>query len=100
MAKLPKTEVEHIARLARIELSETEKQRYADQLSAILDYVEELKQLDIKDVPDVGQITGLTNQLAADEIRGCELSRDELLKNAPATEKGYIKVKSVLGRET
>ena len=96
--KLPKAEVEHIARLARIELAEPEKQRYADQLSAILDYVEELKQLDVKGVPDVGQITGLTNQLAADEVKGCKLSRDELLKNAPAAEKGYIKVKSVFKR--
>ena len=97
---LPKTEVEHIARLARIELSEPEKDKYAEQLSAILGYVDELKKLDIKDVPDVGQITGLTNQLAEDEIKGCELSREELLKNAPMTENGYIKVKSVLGRET
>lgn len=96
--KLPKTEVEHIARLARVELLESEKQKYADQLSAILDYVEELKKLDIKDVPDVGQITGLTNRLARDEIKGCELSRDELLKNAPLTERGYIKVKSVFKR--
>ncbi|OGB75288.1 hypothetical protein A2810_00355 [candidate division Kazan bacterium RIFCSPHIGHO2_01_FULL_49_10] len=98
--KLPKSEVEHIALLARIELTEAEKQHYADQLSAILGYVDELKKLNIKDVADVGQITGLTNQLAKDEIKGCELSRDELLKNAPMTERGYIKVKSVLGRET
>ena len=98
--KLPKSEVEHIALLARIELTEAEKQHYADQLSAILGYVDELKKLDIKNVADVGQITGLTNQLAEDEIKDCSLSRDELLKNAPMTEKGYIKVKSVLGRET
>jgi len=98
--KLPKAEVEHIALLARIELTEAEKQHYGDQLSAILGYVDELKKLDIKNVPDVGQITGLTNQLAKDEIKGCELSREELFKNAPMTEKGYIKVKSVLGRET
>lgn len=98
--KLPKAEVEHIALLARIELSEPEKDRYADQLSAILGYVDELKKLDIKDAPDVGQITGLENQLAQDEIKSCELSRTELLKNAPMVEKGYIQVKSVLGRET
>ena len=48
----------------------------------------------------MGQVTGLTNQLAEDEIKDCSLSRDELLKNAPMTERGYIKVKSVLGRET
>jgi len=98
--KIPGSEVEHIALLARIELTEAEKQHYADQISAILGYVDELKKLDIENVPDVGQITGLTNQLAADEIKGCELSRDELFKNAPMIDRGYIKVKSVLGRET
>lgn len=98
MTKLPQSEVERIALLARIELSEPEKQKYAEQLSTILDYVEELRQLEIKDVPDVGQITGLTNQLAEDEIKGCELSRDELLKNVPMTERRYIKVKSVFKR--
>ncbi|OGB74570.1 hypothetical protein A2V68_03155 [candidate division Kazan bacterium RBG_13_50_9] len=97
---LPQSEVEHMAKLARIELTGTEKSKYAEQLSAILDYVEELKKLDITNVPDVGQITGLTDQLAKDEIAGCEILRDELLRNAPTTEKGYIKVKSVLGRET
>lgn len=97
---LPQSEVEHIARLARIELTNAEKSKYAEQLSAILDYVGELKKLDITDVADVGQITGLVNQLAKDKIAACGISRDELLKNAPATEKGYVKVKSVLGRET
>ncbi|MBN2585463.1 Asp-tRNA(Asn)/Glu-tRNA(Gln) amidotransferase subunit GatC [Patescibacteria group bacterium] len=98
--KLPKAEVEHIAMLARIGLTEAEKQHYSDQLSAILEYVDELKKVDIKDVPDVGQITGLENQSAKDTVKGCELSREELFKNAPMTERGYIKVKSVLGRET
>lgn len=98
--KLPKKEVEHIANLARIRLTEDEKKRYAEQLSAVLDYVGELKKLNITDVPDVGQITGLTNQMAKDEIKASGITRDELFKNAPATQDNYIKVKSVLGRET
>ncbi len=98
MDRLPKAEVEHIALLARIELTEAEKQKYAERLSAILGYVDELKKLNIKDVADVGQITGLTNQLAKDEIKNCELSREELLKNAPETFQGYIKVKRVFKR--
>ena len=97
---LQKKEVEHIAKLARIRLTEDEKKRYAEQLSAVLDYVGELKKLDITDVSDVGQITGLTNQMAKDEIKDSKITRDKLLKNVPATQDNYIKVKSVLGRET
>ena len=63
-------------------------------------YVGELKKLDITGVPDVGQITGLTNQMAKDKIKASGITRNELFKNAPDTQDDYIKVKSVLGRET
>ena len=98
--ELSKKEVEHISKLARIELTETEIAKYASEFSEILDYINELRKLDISNVKEIGQITGLTNRLAKDEIGGCEISRDELLANAPAVENGQIKVKSVLGRET
>jgi len=97
---LKNEEVRWVAKLARLSLTTDEEKLYADQLSAVLDYVSELKKLDITDVADVGQITGLTNRAAPDEVKNCGLSRDELLKNAPLSENGYVKVKSVLGRET
>jgi len=98
--KISKTEVKHIANLAKIELTEAEIAKYGAELSAILDYIDELKKLDIAGVEEIGQITGLTNQLAEDKIEGCAISQKELLANAPAIENGQIKVKSVLGRET
>jgi len=98
--ELSKKEVEHIANLARIELTEAEIAKYGSELSAILDYIDELKKLDITGIEEIGQITGLTNQLAEDKIENCAISQKELLANAPVVENGQIKVKSVLGRET
>lgn len=97
---LEKEQIKWVAGLAKLGLSPTEESNYADQLSVILGYVAELQQIDITSVKDVGQITGLTNQLVRDEIKNCEISRDQLLVNAPATDKGYIKVKSIFGRAT
>lgn len=102
MAKLLKEEVEHIAKLARIELTEAEKQKYAEELSAVLGYVSELQKVDTNkidgDAAIGGQITGLGNVMDGDYIRKSEISREEFLKQAPASEKGYIKVKSVFQR--
>ena len=98
--KISKTDVEHVASLARIELTEAEIAKYGEELSAVLDYVDDLNKLDITNVEEIGQITELTNQLAEDKIGGCEISQKKLLANAPAIQNGQIKVKSVLGRET
>jgi len=95
-----KKELQWVADLAKLELDPKEVKEYADQLSAILGYVAELQQVDISQVEPVGQITGLENQLALDEIKDCSIPRDRLLANAPATERGYIKVKSIFGRAT
>ncbi|MFA5967041.1 MAG: Asp-tRNA(Asn)/Glu-tRNA(Gln) amidotransferase subunit GatC [Patescibacteria group bacterium] len=97
---LDEKEVQWVANLAKLELTDAESVQYADQLSAILGYVAELQSVDISQVEAVGQITGLTNQLAQDEVREGSIPREKLLVNAPAQEKGYIKVKSIFGRAT
>lgn len=98
---LEKDNMQHIADLAKLELSPEEHKRLPKDLADILTYVETLQKLTIKDLPDTGQITGLTNQLADDTVTE-KYDRAELLQNLPANrqEKGFIKVKSVLGRET
>lgn len=98
--ELSPKEVEHVANLAKINLTDKEKEDHGKKLSKILAYFEELKKVDIKNVSDVGQITGLTNQLSEDRVSQCEISRENLLSNAPIIKDGYVKVKSVLGRET
>jgi aspartyl-tRNA(Asn)/glutamyl-tRNA(Gln) amidotransferase subunit C len=88
-------EVEHIANLARLELSDEEKRRYRQQLSAILDYFAQLRQLDTADIPPTSSVLPPRSALRADEPRP-GLSRDELLRNAPDAEAGQFRVPPVL----
>lgn len=91
---LSQKEVEHIAKLARLELSEQQKTLYREQLSAILDYIAKLRKLDTTDVPPTagGGLTQMT--LRADESRP-SLPTDELLKNAPEAEDDQFKIPPV-----
>ena len=96
MAKFTKSEVEQVANLARIGVSESEKSDLTQDLSSILEFVDALQAVDTKGVVPTSQVTGLEDVLREDEVVRCELSRDELLANTPATLEGYVKVKRVL----
>lgn len=98
MTKISKKEVEHIAKLARIDLSEKEKVKFEKELSSILEFVSELQKVDTKDVKPLSQVTALENVLREDEIKN-QPNRDELLKNVPSQQDGFIKVKKVFEEE-
>lgn len=87
-------EVEHIARLARLELTDEEKARYREQLSAILDHVAQLQRLDTASIPPTTSVFSGDSHLRADQPRP-GLPREELLKNAPEQEKGQFKIPPV-----
>lgn len=87
-------EVEHIAMLARLELSAEEKERYRVQLSAILEYIRKLQQLDTRGIPPTASGLISTSALRADEPRPA-LERERLLANAPEEEQGQFKVPPV-----
>ncbi len=89
-------DAEHIARLARMGLSESEKPKFEKDLSAILEFVEKLKEVNVRDVEPTAQATGLENVIRADEAakREPEL-KERLLANAPDRKDSYIKVKEV-----
>ena len=91
---LSEKEVEHIAKLARLELTAEQKSLYREQLSSILDYIAKLRELDTTDVlPTVGG--GLTQmRLRLDEPRP-SLATEALLKNAPDTEDDQFKIPPV-----
>ena len=91
---LSQKEVEHIAKLARLELTDDQKTHYRDQLSAILDYMAKLRELDTTDVPPTagGGKTQMT--LRADEVHH-SLSPEELLKNAPESDEDQFKIPPV-----
>ncbi len=81
--KLTKEQVQKIAQLARLKLTDEEMERYAGQLTNILDYVDILKELDTTGVSETSQVTGLTNVTRTDEARGPLATPDELLACSP-----------------
>lgn len=97
MAALTPQDVLKLARLARLQLSEEELQRYSKELSAILKYVEQLSDVDTKGLEPTSQVTGLTDVMREDEVIDYGINQEALLKNLPSHEKNYIKVKRVLG---
>jgi len=83
MAKLSKKDVEHIAKLSKLKLSEAEKEKYADQLSNIIEYVEQLNEVDTDGVEPTSQVTGLENIHREDEVKESTIKHREIAKNAP-----------------
>lgn len=87
-------EVEHIAELARLELTPAEKSRYREQLSAILDYAARLQELDTADIPPTASVLPSRSVLRQDEIEpGLDL--ETLMCNAPDSETGQFRVPPV-----
>ena len=95
--KLSKDQVEHVAKLARLGLTEKEKEKFRKELSAILGFVENLNELDTSGVEPTAHITGLENVMREDESRITNHeSREKIMKLAPQRKDGYVKVKAVL----
>ena len=95
--KLTKEQVEKIAQLARLQLTEEEMERYAGQLTDILNYVDMLKELDTTGVPETSQVTGLTNVTRTDEARGVLATADELLDCSPLEKTDHqIRIKRIM----
>lgn len=97
MSKLTRDDVLKLARLARLDLSDDEIERYRDELSDILQYVEQLQSVDYKGLKPTNQVTGLTNVMRDDEIRDYGYQASDLLRNVPAVKNNQIKVKRTLG---
>jgi aspartyl-tRNA(Asn)/glutamyl-tRNA(Gln) amidotransferase subunit C len=94
--KLSKDEVKHIALLARLGLSEEEIEKYSNQLSSILDYVEQLKEVDTQGVEPTAQVTGLENVMRQDVMAKCDNeTMEKLIEISPEHEDNLIKTRSV-----
>ena len=89
-------EVEHIASLARLRLTDEEKARYCEQLSAILDSMAKLSQLDTADIEPTATVLPLRTVLRPDAVRP-SLTPEALLANAPEAEAQMFRVPAVLG---
>jgi aspartyl-tRNA(Asn)/glutamyl-tRNA(Gln) amidotransferase subunit C len=88
-------EIEHIAALARLRLTDDEKERYRQQLSAVLDYVEKLKEVDTAHIAPTATVLPIRSVLRPDVARP-SLTPAELLANAPAAEGEMFRVPPVL----
>ena len=88
---IDKQQVEHVAKLARLALSEEELDRLGGQLAAILEAVSKVSELDLSDVPPTSHPLDLVNVLADDEPRP-SLDRELALRNAPQVEDGAFRV--------
>lgn len=93
---ITKQEVRHIAKLARIELSEDELEKFRTDLSKILGYIEVLKTVNTDGVEPLAQVTGLENVYRTDEVAPGAASADDILAIAAETSGRFIKVKKVL----
>lgn len=93
--KLSRDEVLHIARLARLGLTEAELDKFAEQLSGILEHFEVLQGVDTTDVPPTAQPIPLQNVMSRDEVAP-SLAPDDVLDNAPRREGDCFRVRAVL----
>ena len=90
--------VKHIAFLVRLGISEEEAEKFSGQFSSIIDYFNMLNEVDTENVPPASDIANAENVLREDVVQP-SMSREEFLKNAPQSERGYVKVPTVLGDE-
>ena len=93
--KLSRDEVLHIARLARVSLTESEITRLSEQLSHILENFEILQQVDTTDIPPTAQSVALQSVMRDDEVAP-SFSPDDILANAPRREGDCFRVRAVL----
>jgi aspartyl-tRNA(Asn)/glutamyl-tRNA(Gln) amidotransferase subunit C len=92
---ISKQDVEHVANLARLELTTAEKEQFAQQLNAILEYAEQLNRLDTDGVEPTSHAMPLEGVMRDDEARP-SWPLEQVLRNAPDEEDGQFKVPAVL----
>ena len=98
MSAISRSEVEHLARLARIDMTDEELDRMAGQLDAVLDAVAQVSSVVTDDVPATSHPVPLTNVTRPDVVRP-GLTAEEALAGAPASEDGRFRVPQILGEE-
>ena len=96
MAELTRDDVFKLARLARLDITEEEADRFCKELSDILQYVTQLNEADVAGLEPTTQVTGLKNIMREDEIMDYGMSPEDLLRLAPKTQDGQIKVNRMI----
>jgi len=92
---ITKKEVEYVAKLAKLEFNEREKEEFTSQLNSILDYFKKLNELDTEKVEPTAYVISMPNLLNEDKIKP-SLPREEVLSNNKYIKKGYFKVPKIM----
>ena len=87
-------DVEHVAKLARLELTEEEKVLYTKQLGDVLKYVDQMNEVDTSNVKPMTQVVDFSYVMRED-IPNQEISKEDLMSNAPDEENGFFKVPKI-----
>lgn len=87
-------DVEHVAKLARLELTEDEKEKFTKQLGDVLKYVEMMNEVDTTDVKPMAHAFDFVNVMREDKVV-YEQTKEELMKNAPDEENGFFRVPKI-----
>jgi len=87
-------DVEHVAKLARLELTEEEKTKFTTQLGDVLKYVDQMNEVDTTGVEPMAHAIDFVNVMRDDNVN-YEQSKEELMKNAPSEENGFFKVPKI-----
>lgn len=95
MSAISRNEVEYVAKLARLNLTEEEAVKYTEQLNSILEFAGKLNELDTNHVPPTSHVLDVSNVMRDDEVRP-SVERAEALRNAPDEEDGQFKVPAVM----
>ena len=96
--RITRADVEHVARLARLELTADEIDLFTGQLGDILEHAVDIEALEVGDIPPTSHPLPIVNVFRADEIVA-SVDRDEVLAQAPVAESGRFRVPPVLGEE-
>ena len=97
--RLSREEVEYVATLARLGLSDSEIARLQDQLSSILEHIAAIDRLDTDAIPPTAQVIAMTNVMRPDEVTD-SLPREAVLENAPRQAEGFFEVHAILSGST
>ena len=89
-------EAQHIAKLAKLSFSTDELEQMARELDAIVGYMEQLRELDVDEVPATSHVLDLNNTFREDEVQPA-LPVEEVLRNAPVRKQSYFSVPKVIG---
>lgn len=88
-------DVEHVAKLAKLKLSQTEKRKFQKELDKIIKYIDQLNQVDTENVPPTSHVIPMKNVLREDKVKS-SLTQEEALANAPDKKDGYFRVPKVI----